>query len=327
MPAPLKLLLPNKLVMITSRTEVGLPFVATIYMNLILWGILARAQALYPVKVVAFLFMANHLHLLAVVKEPDDLVAFMDRVKTESAHAINHLLGRRRRTVWQSGFDAPTILTLEDAIDKLVYIYTNPQSAHLVDSIDNYPGVSSWQMFTQGQFSKTCKVIRRPSIQPLSDTALSTAEQETLARRLSDEAILEETFTLSPDLWLDCYSISDPEKVKYYNDLVLKRVREREDELRSIRAKSEKTTMGEARLAAQAIDQPYTPTKFGRRMWCICWDKALRKSFIAFVKTLIAAGREVLASWRCGDTSRRYPPGLFPPSVPKVCNIFSPEYG
>lgn len=327
MPAPLKVLLPHTVVFLTTRTEEGLPFVATKYMETILWGILARAQELHPVVVVGFVFMSNHLHLLAVVKEPDDMVGFMDRVKTESAHAVNHLLGRRRRTVWQAGFDAQTVLTLEDAVDKLVYLYTNPQSAHLVDSIDEYPGLSSWQMLASGKLTRSCKVISRPSIKPLPREELTPQKQEELAQSLCDGAKSEALFTLSPDAWLDCYSITRPEERKRYSELVIENIRRRESELREHRLASKRTVLGKERLTTQRIDQPFTPKKFGRRMWCICRDKVIRCSFIAFVKRLIAEGREVLKCWRSGDTSRRYPPGVFPPSMPKLCNIFNPVYG
>ena len=136
MPSPPKILLPKSAVFISTRIQEGLPLVPTCYMQLILQSILARAQSKYKVSVCHFLFMSNHLHMLLVVNNPDEVPAFMDMIKTESAHAINRLLGRRQRTVWCSGYDSPPVLTLEDIILKINYIYTNPQSADLVDTID-----------------------------------------------------------------------------------------------------------------------------------------------------------------------------------------------
>jgi hypothetical protein len=39
-------------------------------------------------------------------------------------------------------------------------------------------------------------------------------------------------------------------------------------------------------------------------------------------KKLMATARAVRERWRQGDTSVRYPPGLFPPSMPKLANVF-----
>ena len=39
------------------------------------------------------------------------------------------------------------ILDLETAIDRQVYIFLNPAQANLVDSIDDYPGETTWAAF------------------------------------------------------------------------------------------------------------------------------------------------------------------------------------
>ena len=59
-----------------------------------------------------------------------------------------------------------------------------------------------------------------------------------------------------------------------------------------------------------------------RRMWCLADKRSLRISFIAFFKKLMATARAVRERWRQGDISVRYPPGLFPPSMPKLANVF-----
>src|SRR5688572_22422109 len=126
MPAPPKVILPKRLIFVSTRMETGLPLVCTSYMEAIIWGIIARAQVLYPVKVCAVVVMCNHIHILIAVEDPSDVVGFMDRVKTETSHAINRLLGRRQRTVWCDGYDSSTVLTVNDAIEKFIYLYTNP---------------------------------------------------------------------------------------------------------------------------------------------------------------------------------------------------------
>lgn len=67
-----------------------------------------------------------------------------------------------------------------------------------------------------------------------------------------------------------------------------------------------KTTsgIGRDRLIAQPLS--YCPKPSGKRF--------LRLSFITFLKKLMATERAVRERWRQGDTSVRYPSGLFPPS-------------
>src|SRR5215216_5194464 len=93
MPSPPRILLNKTAVFITARVEEGLPFVPTAYLNEIVWSILARAQTLYPVKICHLFLMANHLHFILAVDNPEDIVRFMERFKTETAHMVNRLRG------------------------------------------------------------------------------------------------------------------------------------------------------------------------------------------------------------------------------------------
>ena len=61
-----------------SRVEEGLPFVATSYMKLIIESYLARAQAFYPVRLIDYIFMANHFHMHLLVDDPHQVVATGD---------------------------------------------------------------------------------------------------------------------------------------------------------------------------------------------------------------------------------------------------------
>ena len=111
-----------------------------------------------------FLVEGTHMHLIAVVQNPDDIKGFMERFKTESAHCINRLLGRKKRTVWCEGYDSPLLLTADDVVNTITYIYTNPAKDNLETSIDNYPGLSSWSMFLEHSHIKEWAWIKRPAV-------------------------------------------------------------------------------------------------------------------------------------------------------------------
>jgi putative transposase len=311
MPSPPRILFPQYPVLITTRVEEGLPFICSQVMNLIIRSTLAKAQELYKVEVCHFLFMANHLHIILIVKSPDSVAAFMNYVKTETAHAINRLRNIRQKTVWVDGYDAVSILTPEDTIDKIAYIYANPQKANLVEKIDEYPGVSSWGMFTNDRLTTVVPRITRPSILPGC-----TVESLT-------EASLEKTssFTLSPNAWMSLFKIKDSDFTDV-NTKITDRVRSLESEYSVARARKNKGVLGAKRLQAQTIDKVYSPSKFSKRMWCICHDRELRRSFIDSIKNLIHSAKEVYKLWKKGYTDIRYPVGLFPPRFPRLVNLY-----
>jgi REP element-mobilizing transposase RayT len=141
MPRPPRLLFPHTVVLVTSRVQQGLPFVCTPLMEMILWSALVVAQNLHPIKVIGFVVMGNHVHIIALVEDPTDVESFMERFKCESAHAINRLLGRRQVTVWCEGYHSPPILTLDDLVERVAYVYANPVRAHRTDSIPPMHGL------------------------------------------------------------------------------------------------------------------------------------------------------------------------------------------
>lgn len=320
MPSPPRILLPDFPVMITTRMEEGLPLVARPIIHLILKSILARAQALFPVDVCHFLFMANHLHLILRVLDPECVASFMDYLKTESAHAVNRLLGRRKKTVWEDGYDAVPLLTLEDAIKEIAYIYTNPQKANLVSNIDHYPGFSSWSMYKSGHETYTVPRVRRIDIHPIKNFKSDKEEQGQCERILTDVSEML-SFQLSPNAWMALFGIESPDEISQVNHRIVEQIREIEAELDCLREKQGTSVIGPQKLKSQSINKSYVPKKFSKRMWCVCSDQVLRKQFIQFIKDLLARAREVTDNWRHGDFSEAFPLGLFPPRFPRLANL------
>jgi len=323
MSRPPRILLPQTCVLITSRVQQGLPFVCTPLMERIIWSALAAAYALHPIKIISFVVMGNHVHLIVLVEDPGDVKGFVERFKCETAHAVNRLMGRRQVTVWCEGYDSPAILTIEDLIEKIAYVYANPVRAHRTDSIDNYSGVSSWGMFTSRQLTKHVTRIRRPLLKPLPHRPLSLTQQQQRAdavERASNETL---EFSLAPNAWTKAFPNSlTPQEL---NQKLIKRIREIEAEFSLLRKAKGIRLPSRQAIIKQPIDLPYSPTSFGRRMWCICRDIPLRASFIALIKSLKAQASEVRKRWGEGHRHEPFPPGLFPPCQPSRANLL-PAY-
>jgi REP element-mobilizing transposase RayT len=308
---------------VTFAVEEGLLLLSNPLCLAIIRSCLAAAQKLYPVRICHLLVEATHVHLIVVVRNPDDVPAFLGHFKTESAHALNTILGRRKRTVWCAGYDSPTVLTMTKTISVLGYIYSNPAKDNLVSTVDEYPGFSTWKMFLTGRFTKLWKRLRRPQYRALTPDGHNLSGYTREAERLLSESDEIEPFTLEPNAWLEAFEITDPAEQERINARVIHLVRYLEVRAERKRQRQHKRVIGRERLMRQELDVTYRPDRKGRRMWCLSDQRATRVEYIRFLKKLKQEARRVLALWRMGDTSAKYPPGLYPPSMPKLANVIA----
>jgi REP element-mobilizing transposase RayT len=315
-----KIALPKKVLFITTSVEEGLMFPPNPLVNQILIGCLAKAQKHHPLQISDILVEATHLHLIAIVENPDDVKGFMERFKTESAHAINRLLGRSKRTVWCESYDSPTLLTPEDAINKIAYLYENPSKDGLEDRIELYPGISAFKLRGKDSGFFEAPLIARNDIQKLPDGELTESDYRTLAKQLSygKQRI---KFRLSPNAWLESFGINEPKEVEEINKRIINTIRAREDAHRAARKRENKSVIGYRQLIATPVGRKYIPSRSGKRTWCICHDKKTRMQFIERIKSLVREARRVLERWRIGDLAQRFPLGLYPPALPRIANL------
>lgn len=288
MPRNRKIFIHNQVLFVTSRIQEGLPLVPNKLINTMLWSILARSRSLYDVRVCHFVFMSNHLHMLIVVDNPEHLPRFMRHIKTESAHLINKLLGRSQRNVWTSGYDSPPILTLEDCYRYINYIYLNPSKANLVESIDEYPGVSSWEMFKNNKSIKKCPKIRRETIVELGKkTKLTKTEASVVLREILNSNQGDENFILEPHAFLECFSDSSSEDQS--KKRIVAEVEKGESVLRNRR---DGPVLGVNKLVHQDLKTNYQPKAQGRKMICISSNKEKRAGYVEWFKSVSKKAKE-----------------------------------
>jgi REP element-mobilizing transposase RayT len=305
---------------VTFTVEEGLLFLSNPLCRAIVQSCLAAAQSLYPVRISHFLVEATHIHLVITVYNPEHVPAFMRHFKTESAHMINSLLGRKKRTLWCEGYDSPTVLTFTKAMMVIAYIYSNPGKDNLVRSIDEYPGLSSWHMFKSGERLKVWKRLRRPQFRALTKDSHNLRGYTKEAERLLADSTELQTFKLEPNAWLEVFGITGPAEQQRINAKVVARVRTLEERAARVREREKKSVIGRERLINQRFDQTYRPSRKSKRMWCLAERRAIRMAHIRMFKKLKQEARRVLALWKQGDMTERYPPGLYPPSFPKLAN-------
>jgi len=315
MPRNPKFLISGTLIEVSSRIEEGLPLVPNELTCLILGSILARAQNMYPVTIVAYTFMRNHFHMLLIVHDPKDIPSFTGFFKRESAHAINRMLGRRQRTVWCERYDNPVILDSEKAIERLNYLYLNPVKAGLTLEIEQWPlSSASWVDFSNNKSIKRFKPIPRNKIPFIPEIPLSPQEMNDLCKELMDLPGEYLTLTVKPHAWKNCFRDAINRKDEELNKRVFNSIRREEERLKLEREKDGHTYPSLDTLRGQNIRRPYTPKKFGKRMLCLASDKMKRVLYLEWLKETYRKLPCFLK--QCGvdfQKTLHYPPGFFAP--------------
>jgi len=313
-----KLFIHGMLYELGFRTEEGLPFPPIPLIKYAVEGIIARAQALYGVHICSHILMSNHFHLLIVVEDPAAVPQFVAYIKRETAHMVNHLLGRRRKTVWLEGYDSVPILDPEKAIQRFIYTYTNPTKANLEDTIDKYPNSSSWELFLKGGGEEYRYHIPRDSYPVLPEQTLSLADHEQLLADIIENTHSEYSLVIEPDLWLNCFSETRAADAAVYKQRIIDGVRTAEDQYRRSRTRP---VLGTHALRLQSIRTPYMSKKWGKKMICLSSLADLRKRFIKWFQYVSKIAEEVSLKWKDGDFTSLFPPGFFLPGGNLSANI------
>jgi len=304
---------------ITSRTEEGLPFVPLRFMNILLWSALARAIRLYPVQLIAVTMEANHIHMMIRVIDPEDASQFVGYFKSESAHHLNRLLGRQGRTVWAERFDNPILLDYQKALDIFSYVLLNPVKDGLVDSIGEYPGVSSYPYLRDGISEVSVKLIPKSAVRPLKDPSQPFKEDDELVNLYDSNQFKSVTLKLEPESLRATFPEFDQMNNAHLRQLLLDRLESDEKAFREQRGNFIKS--GPHRLTRDSILAPHIPPKNGRRTICLSNFAELRKEFISQFRMVCRQCKEVYERWKLGYTNIPFPPGMFAPPFPRLANM------
>jgi REP element-mobilizing transposase RayT len=321
MPSPRKLFFHNSTHFVTTSVEEGFMFPANPLITLIILKCIARAQQLHPVIIGDILIQATHLHIILTVIDPQDAADFMERFKAEAAHAINRLLGRKKRTVWCEGYDSPILPDIDTVIEKIAYTHANPSNDGLEDSIEKFPGFNTFELRKNAAKGKLSEGVRyhtyavpRSAFFEIPKGELSQNEYKRIVRRITKHCT-DTSFVVEPDGWMKAtFGITSKKKRREINKRIVKKLRKAEQRNREVREAEGVPVVGAKSLQREAIGSPYTPKRTGKKMYVHCVDVDLRIEYIRKCKALVAAGRACLKRWRMGDMTARYPLGLFPPT-------------
>lgn len=320
MPEQIRVVSPNSVYEIVSRAREGLPLPPTQTTNEIVQGIYARAVHQSKVTLCNFVFMDNHKHDHVIPHTPPGLSNYVRDSNRGMTQALKALLGFSYLHLWEDRATIALMPRLEDVLARLVYLFCNPAKAGLVDSIDEYPGLSSWRAFKtcepsiDAEVSVPARCYHKAAIPKLPEGNRLTPEQDQrfvdLLRR-SDECF-EHDLVVKPFAWLGQFGITDAKQIESIRQRVIKMVYEREREYREAR---EYPPIGRERLRSREYFAPHTPEKKGRKVFVLCSDPDTRVAIIAMVKAVRELCRE------CYENAKRglnvtWPQGVFIPWLP-----------
>lgn len=310
MPANRKVYVHNMVYSLTFRTREGLPFGAKDFIMLIMNSIFARAQSKYPFPICQFTLMGNHFHSIPVCNAPENIPNFVEYVKRESAHALNSLLGNKHIALWEDGYECVPLLCPAEVIERLVYHYANPAKANLVDKIEDYPNLNSWQAFKSGGSTAHFPRIPRTAIPTLPGRTLSLPEEHELYLNLLEQGEGSYELKIEPNAWMECFDETRGTDPKIVNDEIERLVRLEEDKYRRER---KFPVLGAAQLKYESIRKSHKPKKYGPRMLCYSTNPILRRAYISWYREFVKSAPKMVRGCLSTDWLRDLPPGLFAP--------------
>ena len=271
-------------------------------LNEIILGILGRAQREHAVGIVAYVFLSNHFHLLAWVPDAQRLARFMEYLNGNLAREIARST-RWTDKIWARRYQAIIVSDEEAAqVARLIYILSHGAKEHLVDQVEQWPGVHCATPLQTGApvegiwFDRSLEYnarLRRESFDP--------------RKYATPEEVI-----LSP---LPCWRHLDRES---YRSRIAEIVREINSTARQERAAKGFRSLGpRAILAQKPFDQPEKPKKSPAPLFHAV-RREVRKALWEAYAWFVAAFREAAERLRDGDLNARFPIGSFPPHLPFV---------
>jgi REP element-mobilizing transposase RayT len=305
---------------IVFRAKEGIPLPCTEYMNTIIWGIIARTQRDSKVKICHATFLGNHCHMLVVSnKGEQELSDFHKEIKKKLTESIKSILDLERLELWDAT-SVMVILDLEMAVRRIAYCYNNPTKANLSETIEEYPGVTSWELYQSVENTCTARIethcpwIRYVSMEPLGD---QSAAAYTMQSRKFD--LVDHTLVLEPNFWMSLFDINEPHEVEETNASILYLVRHGEAASKELRREQKKSVAARSKLTNQKPTVTgYKPEKKGGRVFFLGSIEKVNVEFWLKYKAFLKECRSLYQRWKQGDFTVKWPRHAFVPWAPPV---------
>jgi hypothetical protein len=247
---------------------------------------LGEAAARYDVTLHGFVAMSNHQHIV-LRDNLGNFPEFLAHLNKMIAKAMNARL-KRGENFWNTEqANAVYLVEAADRFDKLIYVLTNPVTAHLVDRVTHWPGASSLTLHLTGRELKVARpraYFRKDGVMP----------EEVVVKIERPEGFEH----LSEDEW----------RVR-----LKKAMADEEQRAQEERRRYKRRVLGrKAILRMRPMDRPDTAApRGGLRPHIGCLDRALRKLKLRALALFRAARTAALVRTLAGELGVVFPFGTY----------------
>jgi hypothetical protein len=268
--------------------------------NELILGVLGRAQSMYDVVLHAFIFLANHYHLLATVLSVEQMALFTGYVNGNLAKELGRLHDWREK-FWGRRYHSCSVkFTEQDQVKRFLYVLENSCKEGLVASPLDWPGVSSASALYNGETKMQGTWYDR------------TAQYRAHLRGEYKLYPSKETVKLTPLPFLQQRSVD--EQQAFYVDAV----RDLEAKTAQMHQEQGTTPMGARAIRRQ---KPHNKPRTFKASPAPRFHAVNREDFWTMYnarKAKVAAYRDAAQRLKQGETDVRFPEGTFPPRLPFV---------
>ncbi|MDZ4785291.1 MAG: hypothetical protein SGJ02_04355 [bacterium] len=327
MPRRRRRIISNTCYEICFRARATLPFVAYLIIKLIIGAAIARTQRDNKVILCHDIWNGSHPHIIIVAKDSQQCVNFYSEIQKKITDALKRLVGLNHLQIWEGFPMVAEIADLDAAKERISYLYANPAQDNLVDSIEKFPGYSSWEDFNKcfnflkAESKKVFPWIRLPSIPKLISPCLSSTQDSNFVRLVTRRNKEKHLLVRKPNQWMSCFGIETDADVENINKDIVRRIREREELSRLKRKVENKPLMGISKLCSQPILKFHVSKKKERKIFLLSSIRKLRVQLIKEFQEFCILCRECYLDWMSGKINVEWPPGAFRPPLPPLVNL------
>lgn len=306
------------------RVRENLPFPPTRLICTLLESALARVQRDEKITLCHYVWMGNHAHFIFVMRDGERCTNFLSEIQKQVTDIVKRLLGVKHLSLWEGEPSVMAILDLEKAKERISYLYCNPARAHLVESIEKYPGASSWKGFRETQsevsafYSREVPWIRSRSVPMLPTRVLTSNQDKFLTATLVQQARRHHCLRVYPNAYLKAFRVKESKDVAAVNESICADIEKHEAEYRL----EKKRPAGAEKLRRTPVFAKHLPEKRTRRLFVLSNVAELRCDFIRFMKRLNGHCRDLYEAAK-GGACVSWPPGIFPPRLPMRANALA----
>jgi len=330
MPSARRFLVAQQPYELVIRARSNLPFACLETVKTLLASALARTQRDQKVVISHFLWMGNHLHLLFLARDAEQCVQFYSELMKKVTDYMKCLVGLQRLELWEPGGAVlARILDIDVLLSRIAYIYANPARAHLVNSVAQYPGFSSWETFSSApqtdSHSQLVPWIRQPSIPTVGARSLSPRRDREIASELKKVNRRTHELVLKPNALYAAFGVEDKKEIAALNQQVFDDLRAREESYVMERQKAGRAPLGVERLRREPIMKPHTPKRepTDRKVHFFASSKEVALQYLEEFREFCDQCREAYRKWRDGNSLAPWPAGAYRPPLRPMANALS----